>query len=1174
MAELQINLLGPPEIRWDQQLINVNRRLPRTILFYLASRGTLVSREQLLNLFWEDIPPTKARGNLRGALSRIRSEIPNSDLLIHHNDLVGLDAESISVDQQDFIAYHDSFGNKPWIIPADETIPGKIFQPMLRAANLWHGSQFMEGIDLPDTRSLDSWWQQTNLHLTNLRSRLCSRICDHYRASGQFEKALTFARTALENDNLDEDVHLRVLVLLVDMGRYQEARQYYSSIVKLLSDELDTQPSQQLVSVYRQIQQRTFSTRHPSQPEWRLRASVHTPFVGRQAEFDKLQTVLEQGGGTVISGESGIGKTRMVQEFCELFASDRRIFITHCRPSEINLPYQPIIEILRNQISTSDWQDISNIWTEPLALILPELLPKYSSPNPPSLSGDPEYNRSTLLEAIRQVFLTISKKSNLVLFLDDVHWADEATLSVISYLLERHPFDGGAHVILAFRTDEINPFLEKFLTHIDTLPKLSMIHLEQLNQKEIAGLGRYVMGYPINQELVDQLEQETGGIPFIVLETFRAIQTTETLSGQSDTQHLPLAHSVYELIKNRISRLSPLASAASEFAAVIGPEFDPELISLASQQNFAVIARAIEELKQRNFIEPVDRPDKTSNWRFIHDQIRETILLDTNPVRLRYLHEHVARAMEVHFSPHNPSQSAVIAYHYESGGKVAAALNYWLKGAQWARQLFSTVEARQIFSHAEKLISDSNEVISDELIHDFYSEWTEMTYETQNAQLVRERNSKLLGIGRERRSQLLIGTALDGFSDASLIENKFEEGLAYTAQAISYIEQTNSIYKKMDVHIHRGVFLYMLGRINEAIPSFEFALTLSDNNQDPKIQTATANAYYHLALCQTLAGWPERGYKNAMISLDLAIRIEHHHIIITAYTASSLALYFKAEYERAQSDNKKGIEIAKRLKANRMLGYLYAIKGFLDNARGDLGSAYDSAQSVYQLGKLYNHQDTLAIGHRVMGDIFLLVDAPDKAHDYFHEGVKSGSGDFWELDNLIRLGYSQIRIGQSEIGMVNLHRGIDLARSTGLGVVEIRGLQFLSYSYLFLHEWGLALKVAEQLENQANKRSMPLVREIARYVGGIARSNLGRQQDILEHMQLILTSLEEIGQPFIEIRTLVHLIRIKRSLKLDPGPDIRRAKEILAKCEDYAHPAIVNQAFLDFKKSVLNQISI
>jgi len=157
--------------------------------------------------------------------------------------------------------------------------------------------------------------------------------------------------------------------------------------------------------------------------------------------------------------------------------------------------------------------------------------------------------------------------------------------------------------------------------------------------------------------------------------------------------------------------------------------------------------------------------------------------------------------------------------------------------------------------------------------------------------------------------------------------------------------------------------------------------------------------------------------------------------------------------------------------------------------------------------------------------------------------------------------------------MVNLHRGIDLAQTTGLGVVEIRGLQFLSYSYLYMHEWDLALKVAEQLESLASKRSMPLVRIIARYIGGIARFNLGHQQDILEHLQLILNSLEDIGQPFIELRTLVHLIRIKQSSNLDPGLDIRRAKEILATCEPHAHPEIINQAFLDYKKSVLSQIS-
>jgi DNA-binding SARP family transcriptional activator len=1171
MAELRINLLGSPEIRWDQQLHNVTRRIPRTILFYLASSSSLVGREKLISLFWEDTTSSKARSNLRGALSRLRSELPDPDLLVVHNDLVGLDDDKACVDHQEFLDLHDSFGNQPWIIPAEEAIPEKIVQPMIQAANLWRGSEFMEGADLPDTRPLESWWQQTNHHLSHLRTRLCIRICDHYRASGRLEDALIFARNALESDNLNEDVHLRVLALLVDMEEFQEAREYYPTVVKLLSDELDTQPSQQLVTVFRQIQQRSIQTRHPSQPEWRIRTSLHTPFVGRQAEFKILQEAMDLGGGIAISGESGLGKTRLVQEYCELFASDRRIFITHCRPTEINLPYQPIIEILRNQISPSEWRDIPNIWTEPLALILPELLSNQSSLSPPIMSDDLDHNRSTLLEAIRQVFLEKSKKNDLVLFLDDIQWADEATISAISYLMERPPFSDRALIILVVRSDEINPGLEKFLAHIESSPKLFFISLDQLNQKEIAGLGRYVMGYPINQELVDQLAQETGGNPFIILETFRSIETSATLAGQHESQSLPLAQSVYTLIKHRIDRLSPLAQATCEFAAVIGPEFDPELISLASQQNFAIIVRAIEELKQRNFIEPIDRPDKTSNWRFVHDKVREAILYDINPIRLQYLHEHVARAMEDQLKPRSHSKSAVLAHHYESAGKVAAALNYWLQAAQWARQLFSTVEARQIFSHAEQLIIDSNEVISDELIHDFYSEWTEMTYETQNAQLIRERNANLLKIGRARKSQLLIGSALNGLSDASLVENQFEDGLAYTAQAITHLNQTNNTYEKMDVHVHRGVFLYMSGRVSEAIETFQLALTFSEDDT-PQILRSRANAYYHLALCQTLAGWPELGYKNAKISLDLAKRIDHHHIVITAYTASSLALYFLADYERARIDNRVGIELAKKLKANRMLGYLYAIKGLLDSSKGDLGSAFSSAQSVYELGEKYNHHDTLAIGHRIIGDLFLLIEAPENALYYFQQGVESGSGDFWGLDNLVRLGFSQIQTDQVESGMVNLHRGIDFAQSTGLGVVEIRGLQFLSYSYVYLGEWELALNLSEQLEAQAKRRAMPMVRILARYIGGIARINLGIQQDMIEHLQQIIALLKDIGQPFVELRTLTQLIKVKKATKVDPASDIQRVRDIFALCEANPFPETIKENFFEYKKSILKQI--
>ena len=99
-----------------------------------------------------------------------------------------------------------------------------------------------------------------------------------------------------------------------------------------------------------------------------------------------------------------------------------------------------------------------------------------------------------------------------------------------------------------------------------------------------------------------------------------------------------------------------------------------------------------------------------------------------------------------------------------------------------------------------------------------------------------------------------------------------------------------------------------------------------------------------------------------------------------------------------------------------------------------------------------------------------------------------------------------------------------------------------------------------------------MVRILARFVAGIARSNLGLQTDVLEHLQLILASLKDIGQPFIEVRTLVQIIRVKKILNIDPSSDIHRVYDILKYCETKANPEIINNAFLKYKKSIQNQM--
>jgi len=1173
MTDLQINLLGPPEVRWEQQLISVNRRTPRTILFYLASQGNFVGRSKLLDLFWEDSATNIARRRLREALSRIRAELPDPNILTIRYDLVGLDTSKLRTDQRSFLDLRDSIGNHPWTIPTDKSLPETTLHTMIHAANLWRGSEFLEGAELPRSRLLEDWWQQTNFKLTHLRTRLFTRICDHYRVCGQLDDALQFAHKALESDNLNEDLYSKVLSLLVDMGEYQEARQYYLSVAKILNDELDTQPSQKLVSIYRQIQRRTLPNYQSLQPDWRIQASIHTPFVGRQSEVTQLQEAMEAGGGCIVSGESGLGKTRLVQEFCELFANDRRIFVIHCRQAEINLPYQPIIELFRNQISSSEWQNLSNIWVEPLTLLLPELSSLNLSPYLTTPTFDPQRNRSTLLEAIRQVFLLVARQKNFILFLDDVQWADEASLSTISYLIERPPFKYHALSILAARTDEINKNLINFLSTNRTSSRFNFIELERLRSKEISRIGRYVMGYPLDQGLVDQLEQETGGNPFIILETLQSIQDSETHFGLSSHSKLPLAKSVFSLIQNRIQRLSPLAREISEFAAVLGTEFDPDLISIASQHNPSIIARALEELNQRNLIEAINRTSQDTHWRFTHEKIRETIMLDTNSIRLRYLHGHIARAIEISLGSREGSQAAVVAQHYEFAGKVAFALNYWLKAAQWARQLFAPAEAQQIFSRAEKLILNSGDVISDGLIHDFYAEWTEMAFERQDIQMIREQNSTLLKLGRDRRSQLLIGTALDGLGNACMAENQFEEGLTFSNQALSHLNQTENAFEKMDTLIHRGVFLNMLGKIDDAIQSFELALTLGDGDHNPQIQHAMANGHYHLALTRTLAGFPKLGLDQAHTSLKIAKNIGHHHTAVSAYIASSLACYYLADFSKARLDNQDGIELAERIQAYRLLGYLYAIQGFLDIASGDLGAAYKTSQLISKIGKVYDYQDIHSISFRILGDIYLLVEAPSKACEYFQQGLNFGESDFWGLDNLIRLGYAQIRNNEIEIGMQNLTHGIDSASSSGLGIITIMGNLFLSYAYIYLEEWDLARQISFTLENMARKRSILLVQTMSQITQSISESKIGSKNVSIEQLQSSLDTVADLGYPIIELKTLIRLIKSKQECSLDTVSETKQVYDILEYFEKNAYPEYIYQAVQEFRQKLLKLIS-
>ena len=1154
MSELIVNLLGPPEAYCDNKPIKINRRIPRTLLYYLATQKYPIGRGKLASIFWQDTPPDIARRHLRVSLSRIRAEIPIKNLITNQNDLVGIEQDKLSTDLNKLRAITEETGSIPWDIPADQTLPDNSLTLLRHAINLWRGTQFLEGSELPNSIYLENWYYQTNLSLCQLRTRILTRISDHYYAAGQFEDSLLYAKLAVDSDQFDEDLHFRVLRLLVELANEQEARQYYLSITQFLKDELDVRPSQKLVSLFRQIQRNSQPSSRTEITNWRLHASIRAPFVGREKELSQLLFAMEKHHAMLITGESGIGKTRLVQEYCELYAPGSNIMTTRCRPTELNLPFQPIIELLRNNFSNADWQMLPQTWKESLSTILPEIRSQYKFQADPTKLISQYQDRSALFEAIRQAFIMKAKQSDLVLFIDDLHWSDADTLSAIAYLSERVPFTENGFMILAARSDESNPNLNELI--IKNIAKSNLIPLElmKLSPSEISGLGRYVLGYPLDPDLVQQLEIETGGNPFIVLETLNSLKGQEKLSRHSGLLHqpkFPLTERVFSLIKNRLAQLSPIARETAEFAAVIGREFEPVLISNASGKPISIISRAIAELKLRHLIDSFEQTPQESRWRFVHEKIRETIINDTSKLRLQSLHVKVARVLESNAGPGLGNQAAVLARHYEYAGRYSTAFNYWLLAANYARELYSTDEALRIFTHAEILISRDGVNIPEDLIHDFYNEWTDLAQETGDSEQIRNQNNRLFELGQIRHSNLLLGTALVGLSTASFVQNELKQALEYINQAIPYLNTTENTYEKAFSQTNRGVYLYMLGRLNEAIESFEHALSIGGSENDPAVQRALANTHYHLSLSQTLAGWPKIGFNNAKISLKLANQVGHHHIAATAYLASSLALYFMADYDRASIYNEAGIEIAKKLRANRMLGYLYACKAFLENSKGNFDYGYALSEEILQIGDKFNYAELISLAHRIRGDIFLFLESYIQSLEEYKLGVKPGRNDFWSLDNLVRQGYLEVRTGQIEIGMNNLRRGINLAQSTGFGMVEIRGLQFLSFAYMASNDNQLTHQLTKKLEEAARLRNLPEVSVLANLMSISAGSKEKNHESKIELLEQSLMMLGDSGQISVQIRILLLILMLKRNFGLDTAYEVDRIGSILNHCAKY-----------------------
>jgi len=458
--------------------------------------------------------------------------------------------------------------------------------------------------------------------------------------------------------------------------------------------------------------------------------------VGRDEEIKQLKLCLDSalsGKGTtvLIHGEAGVGKTRLVNEFLAYAKKmGARVLFGWCL-SEAAIPYFPFTEAFKGYESTISDEKARLTMTKQLGITGWLKGPEFArEPKGRELFLTPEIERDRTFEAVARVLLQLAAQEPLILFLDDLQWADHLSLALLHYL-SRKCRNSRLLVIGTYRPEEIIPTEEKRLHPLeDTIFSMSRedllikMELGRLKRNDFPELLRSVFRSLIDNEFVEKLYDETEGNPLFALETLNLLVDEGFLSekeGQwiltAPTERMGIPSKIHEVITRRIARLGREQRKLLDLAAVCGHSFNPDILSRTLSLDIADVLQTLVEVEQRHRL--IRSEDST--FEFTHDKIREVIYVNLPGELRRIYHLKTAGCLEQALAEKiSDGYLADIAFHYVEGGALEKAFGYLLKLGEKAVDIFANTEAEEYLNKALKATQENKSLATNENLARIY----------------------------------------------------------------------------------------------------------------------------------------------------------------------------------------------------------------------------------------------------------------------------------------------------------------------------------------------------------------------------------------------------------------------------------------------------------------------
>ena len=416
-----------------------------------------------------------------------------------------------------------------------------------------------------------------------------------------------------------------------------------------------------------------------------LRFADRTTFVGRVAERTQLCRRLDratagQGGLVLISGEPGVGKSRLTEEVAAEAAGRFRVGVGHCYESGRDLPYMPWVELIEAAMAERDLDELRRSFGDEapeFARLVPALrrvLPDIPAP----LELPPEQQRRYTFNSIRDYLARVSQAQPRLVILEDLQWADEPTLHLLEHLAERLP-TMACLVVATHRgaPSDLTPQLTDTLSRLVRGRHVDRLKLNRHDESEVDALLRVLSGQSPPAGIRAAIHAETDGNVFFVEEVFRHLVESGRLldeQGRFRTDvtigELDVPANVRLVLDRRLDRLDEATRQALGVAAVAGRHLSFDLWEAISDLDSDDLIDAIDEAERAAVVFAEQRADQEEYW-FGHELIRQTLLARLPPPRRRRHHLRVADAL-ARLSVDDPAaQAGTIAGHLLQAGSAA-----------------------------------------------------------------------------------------------------------------------------------------------------------------------------------------------------------------------------------------------------------------------------------------------------------------------------------------------------------------------------------------------------------------------------------------------------------------------------------------------------------------------